>query len=485
MRPTLTRKIFLGYLLMIGLVLAQGGYALFELNRLNRLSRSMVQGEVVAMDLEKKLIDLFLSEVGSEQKYLVVRDPDFLELARTKAAEFRRLLLRLAAGEREAEARARMEAIAAMHRAHVERFAAAAAGGTQAVGSEQGVRRITEALEKLVWDEEVSLARKMNRTRSFSQRGREITLVLAVLMTGLGLIMAWLVTRSVRGPVLRLQAGTRDVAQGIFDRKIEVTSADELGELARAFNAMTDRLAELEEMKREFISNLSHELRTPLTSIKAAANLMLDQIPGPVTDKQRRLLGIVQEETGKLVRMVNNLLDLSKIRAGMMHYHFTEGDVAPLLRAGVDHVRLLAELKGITLELDAPEGLPRLLMDREKIEQVVNNLLSNAVKFTPNRGRVSVWARTVDRAGAAAVRVTVEDTGPGIAAEALPAIFDRYRQAGQAGDEVVKGTGLGLAICKFYVEEHGGEIGAESEVGRGSRFWFELPAVPQGQGVPA
>jgi len=289
----------------------------------------------------------------------------------------------------------------------------------------------------------------------------------------------------VQEPIRRLKAGTRDVAQGIFDRKISVTSRDEFGELARAFNAMTDRLAELEQMKREFISNLSHELRTPLTSIKAAANLMLDQIPGPLTGKQRRLLGIVQEETGKLVRMVNNLLDLSKIRAGMMRYHFTEGDVTAVLRAGMDHVRFLAELKGIAVELEAPPGLPRLLMDREKIEQVVNNLLSNAVKFTPEGGRVTVRARTVEGDGAATVRVSVEDTGPGIAAEALPSIFDRFRQAGEIRDDLVKGTGLGLAICKYYVEEHGGRIWAESEVGRGSRFWFELPAVPRGQEVPA
>ncbi len=496
MRLTLTRKVFLGYFLMIGLVLLEGGYAVFELNRLNLLSRSMLEGEVVNLDLEKKLIDFFLSEVSNEKKYLVVKDPDFLDLAHSKALEFDGTLLQLLAASREGENRRELETVQELHEAHRKGFLAAV-GALEQGGlpggwtsfKEADIQSFTERIETMIWKQEAAMARKMNQAQAFSFRAYKITIGIVISMAAIGLLTAWLLTRSIRVPIQRLTAGTRVIAKGVFNRPIEVDSRDELGDLARAFNTMTGKLGKLEEMKREIISNVSHEFRTPLTSIKEATQLLQDRVPGPVNGKQQKLLGIIQDGTAKLVRLINNLLDLSKIRAGMMQYHFEKSNLLPILERGITNIRFLADLKRITLALAGPEEIPLLLLDSEKIEEVVNNLLSNAVKFTPDGGSIRIEADMVfgdDTERTGRVRVCVEDNGAGIEAEELSRIFDRFRQVDpiMGYDPKVKGTGLGLSICQYYIAEHGGRIWAESDLGGGSRFFFELPLAKEKEGVP-
>jgi two-component system sensor histidine kinase GlrK len=497
MKLTLTRKISLGYFLMILLMVVEGTYVIFELNRINRLTRSMVQGEVVSIDLEKKLIDLFLSQISSEKKYLVVQDQDFLDLAVSKAREFNQTLVKMIAGESRPAFREEFEIIRERQGRHLREFLSAVRERTRNTNHEKlepsewsspgeaEIRPITEGLEGLILMEEIEMSRKMGQAQNFSLRAYQITVVV-VIATGLfGLIMAWLLTRNIQVPIRRLMAGTNYISGGNFDRRIEISSRDELGDLARAFNAMTGKLDELERMKREFISNVSHELRTPLTSIKEATGLLQDEVPGAINETQKRLLGIAQDETVKMIRLINNLLDLSRIRAGMMQYHFEKVDIVPILKAGLRNIRFLAELKGLNVSLDTEEGIPPLEMDSGKIEQVINNLLSNAVKFSPHGGRIAVRAfRAIPdgktrkiRGNDGAIRVCVEDTGVGIDQEQLVGIFDRFQQGDPmvGGGEQVKGSGLGLSICKYFVEAHGGRIWAESEKKKGTIIFFDLP----------
>ncbi len=493
---TLTRKVFLGYLIMICLVILEGAYAIFELNRLNRLTYSMVHGEVVTLGLEKDLIDLFLSEVSSEKKYLVVQDRDFLDLALSKGRAFDENLLKLKASRLKNPDPDSLEHLQKLHDRHRKGFLLAVARGEKdpaaarkelsvwGLKSETGIRDLTRGIELLVRKEEAEIARRMHEAQMFSLRAYQMTIGIVVSMAIFGMIVAWLLTQRIRGPVQKLKEGTRYISQGIFDQRIQVHSRDELGDLARAFNVMTGKLAELERMKQELISNISHELRTPLTSISGAAGLLQDEIPGPVNKKQKHLLGIIEEEIGKLLRLINNLLDLSKIRAGMMQYHFEKTGMVPILKNGMAHIRFLAELKGIQLNLDVADGLPVLRMDSEKIEQVVNNLLANAVKFTRQGGWIRIRAvrepgvvRDSSRDGER-VLVCIEDNGIGMDPDQLSGIFDRYRQADPVlGMKTPKGTGLGLSICKYYIEEHGGRIWVESQKGVGSRFCFDLPVA--------
>jgi two-component system sensor histidine kinase GlrK len=224
-------------------------------------------------------------------------------------------------------------------------------------------------------------------------------------------------------------------------------------------------------MKTDFFASMSHELRTPLTSIKEGTGLLLEGVGGATTEKQRKLLTILAEESNRLIGLVNSLLDFSKMEAGMMTYSFEKASLAPLIKKAVGEITPLLEAKGIQLETEVADGLPTVKLDRERILQALRNLLGNAIKFTPKAGRVKVSARPAN----GKVEVSVRDTGPGIAAENLKTIFDKFQQGNSAGAFSANGTGLGLAIAKHIIISHGGEIWAENHLDQGSTFIFVLP----------
>ncbi len=233
------------------------------------------------------------------------------------------------------------------------------------------------------------------------------------------------------------------------------------------------RLKELDRLKSDFVSNVSHELRTPLTAIKGSVDNMLDGITGTMNEKQTRYLTRVKSNADRLTRLINDLLDLSRIEAGKIDLKPANLALVSLAQEIADNIRPVAVEKLISLEVAAADGGTTAWADRDKIIQVLMNLIGNAVKFTPERGKVTV---AVHKNGARWVEISVADTGPGILPEEASRIFDRFYQIAQAGKQKAKGTGLGLAICKALVEMHGGKIWMESEVGKGSTFSFTLPA---------
>jgi PAS domain S-box-containing protein len=233
------------------------------------------------------------------------------------------------------------------------------------------------------------------------------------------------------------------------------------------------RLRELDKLKSDFVSNVSHELRTPLTAIKGSVDNMLDGITGPMNEKQTRYLTRIKSNADRLTRLINELLDLSRIEAGKIDLKPANLALVGLAQEIADNIRPVAVEKLISLEVASDDGGTTAWADRDKIIQVLMNLIGNAVKFTPERGKVTV---AVHKNGDGWVEISVADTGPGILPEEANRIFDRFYQVAQAGKQKAKGTGLGLAICKALVEMHGGKIWMESEVGKGSTFSFTLPA---------
>jgi two-component system sensor histidine kinase GlrK len=236
---------------------------------------------------------------------------------------------------------------------------------------------------------------------------------------------------------------------------------------------MCGQLKMVDKMKFDFYSSMSHELRTPLTSIKEGINLLREGAGGAIPEKQRRLLAILSEESKRLIDLVNSLLDLSKMEAGMMTYTFEPGTLAPLIERAATEMIPLIEARKIIFKKEIVEKLPVIKIDREKILQVLRNLIGNAMKFTPEGGRVRVVARLVNRG----VEVSVSDTGSGIKKENLTTIFEKFHQAPSKHSNPIKGTGtgLGLAIVKHVITAHGGKVWAESEPGQGSSFIFVLP----------
>jgi NtrC-family two-component system sensor histidine kinase KinB len=231
------------------------------------------------------------------------------------------------------------------------------------------------------------------------------------------------------------------------------------------------RLRRFEELKNDLVATVAHEFRTPLTSLRMAVHLCTEQVAGPLTDKQAELLHSAREDCDRLQGMVDDLLDLSRIESGKVELYPLPVEVRRLITGAIDEFRPDADIKGINLR--APSSLPQVsvLADHERIGHVFSNLVGNAVRYTPKGGSIELGAASID----GLVRFTVSDTGTGILKEYQDRIFEKFFQVPGAGP---KGTGLGLYIAKEIVSAHGGEIGVESETGRGSTFWFTLPAVP-------
>jgi len=229
-------------------------------------------------------------------------------------------------------------------------------------------------------------------------------------------------------------------------------------------------LRRLQRIRTEFIDNLSHELRTPLTTISLLAETLAadaDSLPPKAAERVAK----IEVETGHLVQMVDELLDLSRIESGIAPEAVDDVDLARLARATADRLRLFAERHGVTLEVEAPPAVPVVRGDRERIGQALLNLLHNAVKFSPPGSVVAIRVTSLG----SEVLVAVEDHGQGIPASALPRIFERFYKVDRARTRGAGGTGLGLSIARHVVEAHGGRIWAESVEGVGSTFSFAIP----------
>lgn len=286
-------------------------------------------------------------------------------------------------------------------------------------------------------------------------------------------------------PLRELAAGARQISQGNLDFHVDLSTGDEIQDVADEFNRMAvalkasqQRLSAANEqlehanlLKSEFLANMSHELRTPLNSIIGFAEVLADQLFGPLNAKQQKYVNNVHGSGHHLLQLINDILDLSKIEAGKLelNYHtFSAGDV---LKETSSAVKMLADKKGLKLVLNVDSNLTTIAADEAKLKQVMYNLLSNAVKFTPTNGQITVDAN--NKRGLAVISVT--DTGIGISKKDQELIFEQFRQVSGSDAREFEGTGLGLALTKKLVELHGGRISVTSELGKGSRFTFTIP----------
>ncbi|MCA9792274.1 MAG: response regulator [Candidatus Eremiobacteraeota bacterium] len=253
----------------------------------------------------------------------------------------------------------------------------------------------------------------------------------------------------------------------------ERSMRDNLERSRAELEAANDKLKELDQMKSEFLNTVSHELRTPLTSIKAFAEILLDNV-GEDVETQTEFLEIINKESDRLTRLINNLLDLSRIEAGRMKWDMEPVDVHEVVSTAVMSLRGAAEKKGLIFESMASENLPTT-GDRDKLIQVVTNLLGNAIKFTSEGGRVRIEATRVGDE----VEIGVQDSGCGIDPEHHNSIFEKFSQVDTSETRDIKGSGLGLPIARSIVEHHHGRVWVESELGKGSRFIVRLPVTEE------
>ncbi|WP_371373083.1 ATP-binding protein [Sporomusa aerivorans] len=244
--------------------------------------------------------------------------------------------------------------------------------------------------------------------------------------------------------------------------------------------AMNAKLTEADRLKSEFLAVMSHELRTPLTAIIAFAEILL--VEGETLNSlQKEYIQDIFESGHQLLDQINDILNMSKIEAGLIKINYSQTDIRELLRQLMHSISPLVSKKGLRLITEIADDIPRIAADREKVMHILRNLISNAVKFTPVGGTITIAASfTRIEGNMPAVEVTIQDTGIGIDREDQKYIFDKFRQADSAESREYPGSGLGLALARNLVELHGGRIWVESEVGRGSTFTFALPVVAKG-----
>ncbi|WP_146396189.1 ATP-binding protein [Planctomycetes bacterium CA13] len=333
---------------------------------------------------------------------------------------------------------------------------------------------------------------------------RAIVIALAMAIIAATLFVLHAIVRFlVLQPLYHLRDVSDSITHGDTNQRATIDTEDEFRELADAFNRMLRHLTETQDkiqevnreldarvdqfaqlnlqlyeanrLKSDFLANMSHELRTPLNSIIGFSEVLVGI--DSLTDKQRRYASNIQKSGRLLLEMINDILDLAKVEAGKMELRRSEFDLGRLVSAQCDMIHSLSEEKNISLSVETGDDLPKAYQDQTKLGQIINNLLSNAIKFTPEGGMITVRIEDVQ---SGRFRLSVKDTGVGIAEEDQPIIFQKFRQSqnvlnNEGLTREFAGTGLGLSIVKELAKLLGGEVDFESELGRGSTFWVTLP----------
>lgn len=331
-----------------------------------------------------------------------------------------------------------------------------------------------------------------------------VWIIIAGLIAGTGAIVAFYVItqRVILRPIRQLRAIANNVSEGNLDIRSAIQTGDEYERLAEAFNHMLDglqaaqeklrqankqldaKIAELSErnielfkankIKGEFLANISHEFRTPLNAILGFAEILREKPELLKKDKGQRYAENIIAGGKSLLNMINDLLNLAKAEAGKMEMHIEKTSIPQLCRAVVGSFAALTKKKRIKVKLTADENIPTLMADAGKVQQILYNFLSNSVKFTPERGRIEI---RVSMQGEQMVRIAVSDTGCGIAEADKEKLFKKFSQADGSITRQSAGSGLGLAISKELAAMLAGTIGMESEVGKGSTFWLDIPVT--------
>jgi signal transduction histidine kinase len=473
----LASKMFLTSALVVVVLAVVGVLSLRAVGRLASVNREITTRTVPALRLATSTREAMPLMVRLEARFLVLQDPRFMTAWNERGERLQASLVRLRAYATSVEeVRLLDEATAAFERysGTVGQIQALIARGqrARALALSEGASRalaerveatldaLTESMHADVLKAQAEVARLEARTWSGVLVSFGAAIGLALLGSG---FVAYRLTQSLG----TLSAATAAVAAGSFDERIAADSKDEVGELARSFNTMARELRRMEETKEEFFASVSHELRSPLTSIREGAHLLRERVSGPLNDKQRRLVEIIAAGSDRLLGLVNQILEVSRLRAGVQPIQRMRLDLNKVVTRAVDELKPTADHSGVALECERQGEDFWVAGDEDRLLQIVVNLVSNAIRFTRRGGHVIV--RLVSTGGE--LEIQVEDTGIGIPSGALPHVFEPYRQAHADRG----GTGLGLAIVRGVAQAHGGSVSVESQEGKGSRFTVLLP----------
>jgi two-component system sensor histidine kinase GlrK len=483
MRFTIFKRLTFGYLAIMMLVLFLVVFVTFKLNQLTRLTRAASSVDGQTARLSERLSNNMFSMVSFEKKYLISKDNDFYKHFLEIKAYFNKdmqqlglLVADLEKKEKYTQTRHLCNDYFSIFDREIENIKKGQNYPFKEyeIQKENIVEEINNNFKDIMWSARSDRDEKIKISSQISYNVLKITSIAAALSIFFGILISFFNTRSINRSIMLLQEKTKDIANGRFENISRIDSPPEIKDLENDFNMMCDRLKELDELKEDFISHVSHELRTPLTAIREASGLLLEGAFVDNLGSREELLTIVKDECERLIVSVNRILDLSRMEAKMMEYHFSRTSLVHLLQKCILKLAPIAQRKNIALELTPLPNLPDIWLDAERIGQLLENLFGNALKYTDEGGSVSVDVSLKDR-DTRVIEVAVSDTGCGIYKNDLEKIFTKFKRI-ESGKKIARGTGLGLSIAKHIITAHGGKIWAESTPGKGSTFFFTLPA---------
>jgi len=284
------------------------------------------------------------------------------------------------------------------------------------------------------------------------------------------IILGLLTSRNLTKPIANISQAAHNFAKGNYDSRTTAIGNDEIGSLGRTFNTMAESLTQIEQNRRNFLANVSHELRTPVTSIQALSETILDGLAPSPKEQQRFLITIVQESK-RLGRLINDLLDLSQLEADELSINCQQINLNTWLSTEIDNIQPLLAQKQLIIHMNIPESLPAVWGDIDRTAQVFTNLITNAIRHAPENSTVNIDLSIADQH----VAVAIADQGTGIPIKDLPYIWDRFYRGDKSRARNHGGTGLGLAITKKLVQAMAGDISVYSIPGQGATFTFTLP----------
>ncbi len=483
-------KIGAGYALVIASMFAMLLYQSSIIYQMQSVNRSLSEVSFEAANLSDQLLQRLDTIEEFTRKFLVTRDPDYLEQAETMEDLFARDLGRIRelplGPDQGVEVLGLVQIWEPYQGVRVSRE-----DGEEVLNLRlDQLERLSSQTERVFEAIEQSITVQVREATRVGGRAERISLVVAAVTVGASLLISVMIVRSVSGRLSQLTRGTRALARGKFDHRLDAGGSDEFAELAGDFNRMARQLGELDQMKKDFITHVSHELKSPLGSIHATIALLLEEVPGSLSGDQKKLLQLNLQSTRRLSSMIGNLLDMSRIEAGMMEYHFKKCDLAALIKGAVQEFQLQLDEQEIQLTTRIEQQPVMIECDQDCIYRVVVNLLGNAIKVSPEGGTITVQVGPVGEipeelrspveqripsvSATRMIQLAVSDDGPGVPDSHKKKIFERFHQVEQGRG----GVGLGLAISRSIVQGHKGVLWVEDGKKGGSTFKVLLPTRP-------
>ncbi len=494
----ISTKIILGYALLILLLVTSLVYELSLIRRMQEINRNL--SNIKTRSTLYALYGRDIEQLGIfARRSYVVRDPQYFEQLRHNCQKMTETLQEIKASGPTPGERRRLENLERLW----ERFSGAIADeeALLQMTPEQldawipaEVETLQEEIEAALSANRESIDAEVKQSARAGQRAEQVSQMAAIIALGLSCLVSFVVVRSIARSLEQLTHGARAVAEGRFSYRIDDSGDEQFSKVARDFNLMVSRLDQRDQLTRDYVSHVSHELKAPLAAIQETSKLVREGIAGPVTEKQKHLLGLSIECGDRLSKTIRSLLDLSRMEADALDYELEKQDVRDLVKAAVAEFEVHFSQSNRPLKLQLPESELSVNCDRDRVIQVLTNLVDNALKFSPAMSPLelraerlktkpaslpSAWADRVHEGVGGYILITVADSGRGVPDEHKEQIFEKFHQVKFGKKVAGQGVGLGLVICRNIVQAHGGAIWVEDNSEAGSVFSVMLPSAAE------